>query len=117
MYTDTETWGVGIFHDDYLFKDRLRLLGFASNKYQDDAAVSAHIEWRHKFAPRWGTMISYEVGSVGESIGKIHESESVSSVGFGLRWQVQEAKKLNLGMDFGISEDDSAFYIAIGEKL
>ena len=38
----------------FLFLPKLKMRGFASGRYQDNAVLSGHAEWRHKFHPRWG---------------------------------------------------------------
>ena len=95
----------------------LNMRGFSMNKYKAEAAASAHLEWRYKFKPRWGVMTSFEMGAVGQDLGQLNDSGVISSFGIGLRWQVQKSQKLNLGIDLGISEDDQALYIVIGEKI
>ena len=86
----------------FFLKPSLNMRGFVTTKYQDEAAASTHIEWRYKFSTRWGSMVSYEAGSVGSSLSNL---------------KIQKDNNLNLGMDVGVSKDDSAFYIVIGEKF
>jgi len=38
-------------------------------------------------------------------------------MGGGIRWQVSEDKKLNLVIDVGYSDGESAVYIQVGEKF
>ena len=99
----------------FFLKPSLNMRGFVTTKYQDEAAASAHIEWRYKFATRWGSMVSYEAGSVGSGLGNL--DTLIHSVGAGIRWKIQKDNNLNLGVDVGVSKDDSAFYIVIGEKF
>ena len=79
--------------------------------------MSGHVEWRRKFRPRWGFILFYEAGSVASEIDELLNADSISSVGAGIRWQVSDDKKLNLGVDLGFSEDDNAVYVQIGEKF
>ena len=47
----------------------------------------------------------------------IFQSETITSYGAGVRWQVSKDKKLNLGIDVGYSDDESAVYVQVGEKF
>ncbi len=95
----------------------LKLRGFAVGKYQDKSSFSGHIEWRHKFLPRWGVIAFYEAGSVAKTVNKLLQADLINSVGTGIRWQVTEDKKLNLGIDIGYSDGDSAVYVKVGEHF
>lgn len=95
----------------------LKMRGFAGGRYQDDAVISAHAEWRHKLNPRWGYIISAEAGRVADSFGDLNRSDSVVSVGAGIRWQITADQPMHLGLDIGFSNGDSAIYLQIGEKF
>lgn len=95
----------------------LDMRGFSSGRYQDEAVMSAHIEWRHKFSPRWGFIVSAEAGKVGDSIGELSDRDTITSVGAGIRWQVSKDQPMHLGIDVGYSGDESAIYIQIGERF
>jgi outer membrane protein assembly factor BamA len=94
----------------------LQMRGFAAGKYQNDVALSGHLEWRHKFLPRWGIIAFYEIGSVSNTVSDIFKSQTIDSFGVGIRWQVTADKKLNLGIDFAKSDFDSAVYVKVGES-
>ncbi|MFV2059516.1 MAG: BamA/TamA family outer membrane protein [Gammaproteobacteria bacterium] len=94
----------------------LQMRGFAAGKYQSDVTLSGHVEWRHKFHPRWGFVTFYEAGSVSNTASDIFKNETVDSYGVGIRWQVTKDKKLNLGIDVAKSDTDSAVYIKVGES-
>ena len=101
----------------FFVKPSLKMRGFASNRYQDDAATSAHLEWRYKFKPRWGFMLSLEAGEVADSVGQLNGGDIITSVGAGIRWQVAAAQPMHLGLDVGFSDGDSAIYVQVGEKF
>jgi len=94
----------------------LKMRGFANGLYKDDVSLSGHGEWRYKFKPRWGTILFYEIGSTAATTNDLLET-TISSYGAGLRWQVTKDKKLNLGIDVGFSDDNSAIYVQVGEKF
>ena len=62
-------------------------------------------------------MLFYEAGSVADNVEDLPQSSTISSIGGGIRWQVSEDKKLNLGIDVGYSDGESAVYIQVGEKF
>jgi len=91
--------------------------GVATGRYSDDAVVSGHVEWRHKFLPRWGYILSYEAGFTNSSLGGIFDGRYVYSLGTGLRWQVLKDYKIHIGLDFGINADDHAICVQVGERF
>jgi len=95
----------------------LNLRGIATGRYSDEAIVSGHVEWRHKFLPRWGYILSYESGFTHNSLDGIFDGRYAYSVGAGLRWQVLSSEKLHLGLDFGINEDDQSVCVQVGERF
>lgn len=95
----------------------LQMRGFSFGRFQDDAVLSGHLEWRHKFHPRWGFMLSAEVGSVGNNTHEAVTNSWVSSLGAGIRWQVSAQQPMHLGLDVGAGEGESAIYLNIGEKF
>ena len=101
----------------FYLQPALKLRGFPVGRYRDESSFSVHTEWRRKFHPRWGFILFYELGSVALNVNELLQADIITSVGGGIRWQVTENKKMNLGIDVGYSEDDSAVYLQIGEKF
>jgi hypothetical protein len=95
----------------------LNMRGFPRGRYRDDAALSGHIEWRHKFQPRWAYVAFTEIGVTGDSLSDALDTKPITSIGGGLRWQVLENKSLNLGVDVGFSKGERALYIQVGERF
>lgn len=120
--TDTDTIAMRAFvstvdgNVPFYMLPTLNMRGFATGRYRDDAAVSGHLEWRHKFQPRWGYVIFTELGSTGSSVGNAFDNKPVKTLGAGIRWQAVASKKLNLGADFAFSDDDRALHIQVGER-
>ena len=94
----------------------LQMRGFPAGKYKDDVAMTGHFEWRYKFHPRWGVVTFYEFGSAENSFDDLFKTDTITSYGGGIRWQVSEDKKLNLGVDVAVSNDDYTLYVQIGER-
>jgi outer membrane protein assembly factor BamA len=95
----------------------LKMRGFPNGRYKDENSLSGHAEWRRKFHPRWGSIISFEVGSTAASAGDLFQDEKITSYGAGIRWQVTKDKGLNLGVDVGYSDNESAVYVQVGERF
>jgi len=95
----------------------LRLRGFPAGRYKDNSMISGHLEWRHKPIARWGYVVFFEAGNVADTIENIFQTETIIAYGGGVRRQVTQDKKLNLGLDIGISGGDSAIYVNIGERF
>jgi hypothetical protein len=95
----------------------LNMRGFPNGLYKNDISLSAHIEWRRKFLPRWGFILFYEAGKVADSMHTLDQSKTITSAGGGLRWQVSADNKLNLGVDVGYSNGEHAVYVQVGEKF
>ena len=94
----------------------LQMRGFPAGKYKNDVTMSGHFEWRYKFHPRWGFVTFYEFGSAENTFDDLFKSDIITSYGGGIRWQVSEDKKLNLGIDVAVSNDDYTLYVQIGER-
>jgi len=95
----------------------LKMRGFANGLYKNQNSLSGHSEWRHKFKPRWGFMLSFEIGSTAASASDLFQDQTITSYGAGIRWQVTRDKKLNLGIDVGYSDGNHAIYVQVGEKF
>ena len=50
------------------------------------------------------------------SFDDLFKTDTITSYGGGIRWQVSEDKKLNLGVDVAVSNDDYTLYVQIGER-
>lgn len=95
----------------------LKMRGFPNGRYKNENSLSGHAEWRHKLASRWGFIMFYESGSTAATSSDLFDEQTINSYGGGIRWQVTEDKKLNLGIDVGYSDDDRAVYVQVGEKF
>lgn len=95
----------------------LNMRGFSSGRYSDKTVASVHVEWRHKFHPRWGYLLSYEGGYTHDTLAGIWEGRYAYALGVGLRWQVLKDKKIHLGLDFGFNEEDQSLCVQVGERF
>jgi hypothetical protein len=95
----------------------LKMRGFPAGRYRDDSSLSGHIEWRRKFLPRWKLILFGEAGSTADSMSDLFHTETITSYGGGVRWQVTKDKNLHLGVDIGFSGGDHEIYVQIGERF
>jgi len=95
----------------------LRLRGFPAGRYKNNSLISGHTEWRYKPVQRWGYILFFEAGSVADTFSTLPDNELITAYGAGIRWQVTQDKRLNLGLDIGFSKGESAVYVNIGERF
>lgn len=96
---------------------RLGLRGFAATRYMGRSSRFAEIEARWKLSERWGIVAFGGAGKIYDSIFVLDESDIVPGYGVGLRFLVQEAKQINLRLDYGRSNDSDAIYFFVGEAF
>ena len=92
--------------------------GYNRGRFMDDVAMTAHVEGRYKFHPRWMWLGFYDHGWISEAAGELMSGETAHSVGTGLHWQTTRDKPLHLGLDVAFTEDnDTVFFIQLGERF
>jgi outer membrane protein assembly factor BamA len=96
---------------------RLPLRGFAAFDYLGARSVAGQLEGRWPLRDRFGLVAFAGAGVVKNSFGRSGASQTVSSYGVGLRFDVLPAKRVNLRLDFAWSDDDQAIYLSVGEAF
>ncbi|GAA5189706.1 BamA/TamA family outer membrane protein [Ferrimonas gelatinilytica] len=96
-----------------LVRPYIDLRGIPSFRYQGDyvSAIQTQIMWQ--VAPRWTLSGFVGVGSAESEFDDLY-GEGEWAYGAGFRYQVARRYGLHMGMDFGFSDEDSAFYITVG---
>lgn len=95
----------------------LDLRGFPRGRFTDELAASTQVEGRWMFRQRWGAVVFLGTGKVAPSFDEFDNARFIPSYGFGGRYVVKPDQKLNIGLDFGFSDGESAYYIQIGEEF
>ncbi len=93
------------------------LRGLYEGRYRDKNLIAAQLEYR---LPLWRRIGAVAFAGLGEVAPKFDDFELKSfkhTAGFGLRYQLVPAEKLNLRMDFGWGKGSSGFYLALTEAL
>jgi len=91
--------------------------GLYEGRYRDKNLIAAQMEYR---LPLWRRIGAVAFAGLGEVAPKVDDFELKSfkhTAGFGLRYQLVPAEKLNLRMDFGWGKGSSGFYLALTEAL
>ncbi len=101
----------------FFLQSSLEMRGFSSLRYLDNTSLTAAIEWRYKFSERFGFVTFVENGKIGADLSRLFDSNSISSIGLGLRWQPTASNKINLSLDYAKSTDDSAVHLRVGEAF
>lgn len=91
--------------------------GYNRGEYMDDDALKASIEGRYSVLPRWVWVGFYDYGWVNGSDEPIFNGKTAHSIGTGLRWQTTPSKPLHIGVDVAFTEDDTVFFIQLGESF
>lgn len=90
----------------------VELRGVPAQRYQGETAASLEAELRWQFWNRFSLVGFAGVGSVGKSLMDL--DEAVVAGGAGFRYELARRHDLHMGMDFGVSEEDTALYVVFG---
>ena len=96
---------------------RVGLRGFPATNYLGRSSYLAEVEARWKISKRWGAVAFAGAGQVRKSFSGLEDSDTIPSVGVGLRFLVQQAQHINLRLDYARSDDDDAVYFFVGEAF
>lgn len=95
----------------------LDIRGFNRGQYQAFNTFSLHAEVRHQLHSRWGVIAFTETGWYADNLKSLSDNPRITSYGTGVRWRTTEDKPLNLGVDVAFTDDDTVYYIRVGEKF
>ena len=103
------------------------LRGYIQNRFTDNAAAHASVEYRFGIVPR-GFAISrsiriervnlgffYDFGTVADDVGTLTDGKFLDSYGFGLRFSF--SREASFRLDYGISSEDTNLTIAYGNSF
>ena len=92
----------------------VRLRGAPLMKYQDrnTTLLEAEVDWN--FYGRWSVLGFTGLGNAFENFADLNKGKSVTTVGSGFRYLLARKLRMNMGMDFALSNEDFAFYIVFG---
>lgn len=93
------------------------LRGYSSGKYRGEQKYTFQAEYRRALYKRVGAVAFGGFGWVADNISQIRLAEILPSAGIGVRYLMIPAFGINVGVDFAVAKDDTAFYFRIGEAF
>ena len=94
---------------------RLDLRGFPATQYLSKKSLSTQVEARWKFYKRLGMVAFAGGGIIANSTTEEFEHDVIPSYGIGLRFMVMKSQRINMRLDYGRSDDGSAWYLGVTE--
>lgn len=96
---------------------RVDLRGFPATEYLGSASVSGQTEARWQFHGKWGAVAFAGVGTINDSFSDLSGDQTVPSYGVGLRFMVLSEHRINIRLDYALSEDNDGIYLSVGEAF
>jgi outer membrane protein assembly factor BamA len=97
--------------------ERNLMRGYYQGRFRDKNMLSLQVEYRRSLWWRLGAVAFVGVGDVAAGIDEFTLETFKYSYGGGLRFQLDRKEKINLRLDFGLGEEVSGLYFAIGEAF
>ena len=93
----------------------IQLRGFSATDYLGKSSGFGQVEARWHLSKRWGLVGFAGAGLITETFSERRENEVIPSYGFGVRFMVLPAERVNLRLDYGFSTDSNAIHLSVGE--
>jgi hemolysin activation/secretion protein len=93
------------------------LRGYSSGKFRGEQKYTFQAEYRRSFSKKIGAVAFGGFGWVADDIAQIRLTDILPSIGVGVRYLMIPAYGINVGFDFAVGKDDTAFYFRIGEAF
>lgn len=94
-----------------------RTRGHNNRRFQDNAELSAVLEYRFPIKGRFGGVVFGSSGTVAPSLGETFRNSYKNAVGTGLRFTVNRQEGTRLRVDYGVSSEGGQFYFTINEAF
>lgn len=105
------------FSGQSILSGNRNLRGYSDGRHRGNNLLTIEAEYRWNFWGRWGATAFTGVGFVSHELSTMALSEALPAVGFGLRYRMIEAYKINARLDVGWGKHDQGIYISIGEAF
>jgi hypothetical protein len=96
---------------------KVYLRGFPIQEYLSTKSASAQVEGRWRAWKSIGFVAFLGGGLSDDSYSPFREDNLISSYGVGFRWMVLKSQRINLRIDYARSDNQDAWYLAIGEAF
>ena len=94
------------------------LRGYAAGRFIDRTKALVRTEWRSgEVWARMGVTVFAGLGDVSPTPAKLTTAAHLYTYGFGLRFTFSRDERVNIRMDFGFGNDDSGFFLSLGEAF
>lgn len=95
----------------------IELRGIARNRYQGDQTLSVESQLTWQVTPRWSTNVFTGIGYAASEEDSLFDQDSHYAYGMGFRYLIARRYGLKSGIDFAVSEEDSAIYFQVGAGI
>lgn len=91
--------------------------GYTAGKYRENQVYALQAEYRWRFYKKFGMVAFFGVASAVDQFSSLASSEILPGGGIGLRYQMIESERINIGLDIAQGKDDWGIYFRIGESF
>ncbi len=107
--------GTPFFNLNYLGSNRTR--GFNDRRYQDNAELSAVLEYRFPISGRFGGAVFGSTGTVASNFSDLFASKYRNAAGLGLRYIINKKDGIRIRVDYGYTAEGGNLYFTIREAF
>jgi outer membrane protein assembly factor BamA len=93
------------------------LRGYTDGKYRADQKYTIQAEYRWNFYKKLGVVAFAGLGWVADKISQVRFEDTLPSLGVGIRYMMIREYRINIGIDFAVGKDETAFYFRITEAF
>jgi outer membrane protein assembly factor BamA len=94
-----------------------RMRGFYEGRYRDDNSAIFQAEYRRQLIGRFGAVAFAGTGAVANQYNDLSVGQARIAYGAGLRFALSPEDRINIRFDVGFTEEQTAFYLTIGESF
>jgi hypothetical protein len=95
----------------------LNLRGASTTEYMGRSAWMAKVEGRWRLSKYWGLVAFTGAGQITDALFRENNHEIIQNYGAGIRFTVSTKHRINMRLDYGRAENDSAFILSVGEAF
>jgi hypothetical protein len=105
------------FYDDALLGGQTIMRGYYLGRYRDNGLLAGQLEYRTRLWWRIGGVAFLGAGEVMPELKQFRLKSLQYSYGFGLRFQFDEAEKIDIRADFGFGKGTSGVYFDVQQAF
>jgi outer membrane protein assembly factor BamA len=94
------------------------LRGYSGGRFLERTMIFGRLAWRSgPVLGRFGGVVFAGLGDVASTPGRLTAAANLYTVGAGLRFLLNPEQGVNIRLDYGLGNDDSGFYLSLGEAF